>query len=141
MSEVLVRRLLDLALTVVVSAGLPISQLAIKRLRWPGAAAVTAVSAGILVADLANLATNRSTGTIRRAVRLEAATAGAATVAGARLLLDPGVESALAEGWQVRRSEMLRRLALGLLFGILSARVRSQAASAGQAPGTSDSQA
>ncbi len=135
------RRQIDLAVTIVVGAGLPISQLAIKRLRWPGAAVVTAVTAGILVADLANLATNSSTGTIRRLVRLEAATAGAATVAGARLLLDPGVESALAEGWQVRRSEMLRRLALGLLFGILSARVRSRAAAAGPAPGTSGARA
>ncbi len=134
------RRQIDLAVTVVVGAGLPISQLAIKRLRWPGAAAVTAVSTAILVADLANLATNRSTGTIRRLVRLEAATAGAATIAGARLLLDPGVESALAEGWQIRRSEMLRRLALGLLFGILSARVRSQRETAGQAAGTPESQ-
>ena len=119
-------RLLGSAVTIVVGAGLPISQLAIRRFRWPGAAAVTAVCAGILAADLANLATDRSEGAFRRIVRLEAAAAGLATVTGALLLLDPGVEEARDEGWRVGRPELFRRLALGLLFGLLSARLRFQ---------------
>jgi hypothetical protein len=126
------RRLLGLAVTVVLGAGLPISQLAIGRLRWPGAAAVAAVSGAILAADLANLAAGRSTGSMRRVVRLEAAAAGAATVTGVLLLLDPEVLEARDEGWRVGRSEMLRRVALGLLFGVLSARFRAQVTPTGQ---------
>jgi hypothetical protein len=87
-----------------------------------------AVSAGILATDIANLATGRSQGNLRRLVRLEAAAAGAATVTGALLLLDPVVKEAVDEGWRVGRSEMVRRIALGLLFGLLSARLRFQAA-------------
>lgn len=129
------RRLLDLAVTIVLGAGLPISQLAISRLRWPGAFAVTAVSAAILAADLANLAAGRSTGSMRRVVRLEAVAAGAATVTGALLLLDPEVGEARDEAWRVGRSEMLRRIAIGLLFGVLSARFRAQATPTGQTAG------
>jgi hypothetical protein len=127
---------LELAVTIVAGAGLPISQLAIRRLGWPGAAAVAAVSAGILAADLASLADNRSEGSVRRVLRLEAAAAGVATVTGALLLLDPGVEEARDEGWRVGRPEMLRRISLGLLFGVLSARLRSRAPAGGQAAGS-----
>jgi hypothetical protein len=118
---------------VAVGAGLPITQLAIRYLRWPGAAAVLVLSAGVLAADIADLASGRSTGTVRRVIRIEAAAAGAATVAGAMLLLDPSVKQARDEGWRVGRPEMLRRLSLGLLFGVLSARVRMQAGAAGPA--------
>ena len=95
---------LEVAGTIVVGAGFPISQLVIKRVGWPGAAAVTAASAGILAADLANLAGGRSEGSIRRVVRLEAVAAGIATVTGALLLLDPGVREARVEGWKVGRA-------------------------------------
>ena len=117
---------LEVAGTIVVGAGFPISQLVIKRVGWPGAAAVTAASAGILAADLANLAGGRSEGSIRRVVRLEAVAAGIATVTGALLLLDPGVREARDEGWKVGRAEMFRRMALGLMFGILTVRLRAQ---------------
>jgi hypothetical protein len=117
--------------TIVVGAGLPISQLAVRRLGWPGAAAVTAVSAVILATDLAKLAGDHSEGSLRRVLRLEAAAAGIATVTGALLLLDPAVREARDEGWRVGRPEMLRRIALGMLFGVLSARLRSQATAAG----------
>ncbi len=112
---------------VAVGAGLPISQLAIRRFGRPGAAGVAAVSAGILAMDLANLATGRSQGNLRRLVRLEAAAACVATVTGALLLLDPVVEEAVDEGWRVGRPELARRLALGLLFGLLSVRLRFRA--------------
>ena len=124
------RHLLASVAVVVVGAGMPISQLAIRRFGRPGAAGVTAVSAAILATDLADLATGRSRGNLRRLVRLEAAVAGAATVTGALLLLDPVVEEAVDEGWRVGRSELLRRLALGLLFGLLSARLRFRAGEA-----------
>jgi hypothetical protein len=112
---------------VAVGAGSPISQLAIRRFGRPGAAGVAAVSAGILAMDFANLATGRSQGNLRRLVRLEAPAAGAATVTGALLLLDPIVKEAVDDGWRVGRPEMLRRLALGVLFGVLSARLRFRA--------------
>jgi hypothetical protein len=115
--------------TIVVGAGLPISQLAVRRLGWPGAAAVTAVSAVILATDLAKLAGDHSEGSLRRVLRLEAAAAGIATVTGALLLLDPAVPGLPDRG--VGRPEMLRRIALGMLFGVLSARLRSQATAAG----------
>jgi hypothetical protein len=124
---------LELAVTVVAGAGLPISQLAIRRLGWPGAAVVTAVTAGILAADLEALARGRIGGSVRRVVRLEAAAASVATVAGALLLLDPGVEEARDEGWRVGRAELLRRVALGLVFGILSARLRAEPTAKGRA--------
>jgi len=73
---------------------------------------------------------------MRRVVRLEAVAAGAATVTGALLLLDPEVGEARDEGWRVGRSEMLRRIALGLLFGVLSARLRAQATLTDQAAGS-----
>ena len=121
-----------LALPVVVAAGagFPISQLAIRRFGRPGAAGVLALSAGILATDIANLTTGRSQGSLRRIIRLEAAAAGAATVTGALLLLDPVVKEAVDEGWRVGRPELVRRIALGLLFGLLSARLRFQAAEA-----------
>jgi hypothetical protein len=119
-----VRNPLALPVVVLAGVGFPISQLAIRRFGRPGAAGVTAVSGGILAADLANLATGRSQGNLRRLVRLEAGAAGAATVAGAFLLLDPVVKDAVDKGWRVGRPELLRRVALGLMFGLLSARLR-----------------
>ena len=91
---------------VAAGAGFPISQLAIRRFGRPGAAGVTAVSGGILAMDLANLATGRSQGDLRRLVRLEAAATSAATVTGALLLLDPVVTEAVDSGWRVGRSEL-----------------------------------
>lgn len=126
-------RLLELAVKLAVGAGLPLSQFAIFHLRWPAAAAVATVSAGILIADLADLATGRSEGPVRRVVRIEAVAAGVATVTGVLLLVDPGVQEARDQGWAIGRAEMLRRLALGLLFGILSARIKVQAKQAAQA--------
>jgi hypothetical protein len=122
-----VRRLLELAAKLAVGAGLPLSQLAIQHLRWPAAAAVATVSAGILTADLADLATGHSQGTVRRVVRIEAVAAGVATITGVRLLVDPNVQEAQDEGWALGRAELFRRLALGLLFAILSARIKVQA--------------
>ena len=126
--EVPMRHPLASVVVVAVGAGLPISQLAIRRFGRPGAAGVAAVSAGILAMDLANLGTGRSHGNLRRLVRLEARGGwrGHAS-AGALLLLDPIVKEAVDDGWRVGRPEMLRRLALGLLFGVLSARLRFRA--------------
>jgi hypothetical protein len=129
--ELPVPKPLELAVTMVAGAGLPISQLAIRRLGRPGAVAVMALSAGILAADVASLMGDRSEGSARRVVRLEAAAAAVATVTGALLLLDPGVQEARDEGWRVGRPEILRRIALGVLFGVLSARLRSRATPAG----------
>jgi len=125
-------RLSNPALAVAVGAGLPISQLVIRYLRRPGAAAVLVVSAAILASDLGDLAAGRSTGTLRRVIRIEAVAAGAATVTGAMLLLDPAVEQARDGGLRVGRPEMLRRLSLGLVFGVLSARLRIPPGTAGR---------
>ena len=127
------RRLLELAVTLAIGAGLPMSQLAIRHLGRRGAAGVAVVSAAVLAADVGVLARAGADGrggsdeTLHRVMRVEAATAAIATVTGVLLLLDPGVTEARDEGWRVGRTEMLRRLSLGLLFGIRSARFRLEA--------------
>jgi hypothetical protein len=82
------------------------------------------VTAGVLATDVASLASGRSEGPLRRILRVEAVVAGVAMATGTMLLRDPEVREARDEGWGIGRPEMLRRLALGLLFGILSARLR-----------------
>ena len=132
------RRLLELAVTLAIGAGLPLTQFAIRRMGRPAAAGSAVVTVGLLAANLADLAARRSDGPLRRIVRVETLVAAVAAVTGAILLLDPDVTEARDEGWRIGRAEMLRRLSLGLLFGLRSARFRLEAEQRGEQAGEAD---
>jgi hypothetical protein len=106
--------------------GFPLTQVVIRAVGRPGAAAVEGVAAGLLVRDLVLVAG----GALRRlqslpATLLVAETAAAlgATAAGLRLLRD---EDALkrAVGRQPDAAERARRIAIGALFGLHTWRFR-----------------
>jgi hypothetical protein len=106
--------------------GFPLTQLAISRFGRAGAAVVEAVSVGLLVRDVALIAS----GAPRRLRRgpatllwLEGAAAGLSSVAGLRLLADA---EACREASDARPSgpEAFRRISLGALFGLHTVRFR-----------------
>ena len=106
--------------------GFPLTQMAIRRLGRPGAAAVAAVSVGLLARDAAMIA-GGAPARLRRGpaalLWLEALAAGLASVVGLRLLANA---VALQRALDPRPSgpEALRRFALGALFGLHTLRVR-----------------
>jgi hypothetical protein len=108
-------------------AGFPLTQLAIGRLGRRGAVLVAGVAAGLLVRDVAMIAM----GTPHRlqpgpARLLWAETAVAAVATGASLLLlrDPDVAAARLPGRNVPPRELVRRFAIGTLFGLHTMRFR-----------------
>jgi hypothetical protein len=116
------------ARSVLVASGLgfPMTQAAIRRLGRPGAILVEAVAAGLLVRDLALVATG-APGRLRRgpAFMLYAETVVAAASAGLclPLIADDGARRR-ASGPRPSALEALRRFALGTLFGLHTMRFR-----------------
>jgi hypothetical protein len=108
-------------------AGFPLTQLAIRALGRRGATLVGAVTAGLLVRDVYLVATG-TPGRLQpgpaRLLWAETAVAALATGAGLVLLRDPDVASARQPGWRVPRGELVRRLAVGTLFGLHTMRYR-----------------
>ena len=108
------------------SLGFPLTQAAVRRGGQAGAVLVEAVAAGLLVRDAALIASG-APGRLRAgpAVMLyaEAAAAAVALVAGAPLLVSEGAREAAVPTRPVGR-EVLRRAALGVLFGLHTARFR-----------------
>lgn len=107
--------------------GFPVTQVAIARLGRPGAIAVQAVTVGLLVRDAVLVAT----GTVGRLERgpaalllAETAVASVATVANASLGTVAGRAVATTSGWHVGKRELIRRAAVGALFGIHTMRFR-----------------
>ena len=106
--------------------GFPLTQFAIRHLGKPGAVVVAATSAGLLVRDVAMIATGTPS-RLRRGpailLWLEAAAAVAATVTCLPPVLDAGVRDrarqARADGF-----EAVRRAAVGTLFGLHTMRFR-----------------
>jgi hypothetical protein len=123
-----VNRALGGAIAVVSGSGLPLTQLAIARLGRPGAAIVGVVTAAILAADIARLATRdpavESRGA-RTVLYAETAIAAVATAANLALVTEHGLAAARMRGWQVGWVELVRRVSLGALFGIHATRFRS----------------
>jgi hypothetical protein len=108
-------------------SGFPLTQAVIARLGRPGAILVAGVTGGLLARDVALLVM----GTHRRlepgpAAMLWAETASAAVATGAGLLLlrDPAVADARRRGWSAPRRELVRRIAIGTLFGLHTMRFR-----------------
>ena len=106
--------------------GFPMTQLAVRRLGRPGAAVVEAVSVGLLARDAAMIA-GGAPGRLRRGpaalLWLEAGAAAASSVLCLRLVADAG---ARREAVAARPTglEVLRRFALGALFGLHTLRFR-----------------
>jgi len=113
-------RLIGRVVLVLSGLGYPLSQLAIWRFGARGALLVEAVSGGLLVRDAALLATGVHR-RLRRGPALllwgEAMIAAAATVASLPLLLDVAARER-ARGRRATRLEMVRRVAVGMLFGV-----------------------
>jgi hypothetical protein len=108
-------------------SGFPLTQLALARLGRPGALLVGAVTVGLLARDLAMIARGApSRLEAGPAALLYAETAVAAVAAATCLALatDDGLEAARTRGWHVGRIELLRRVAMGTLFGIHTMRYR-----------------
>ncbi len=129
-------RALGAAILGLSGAGFPLTQLAIARLGRRGAIVVAGVTAGLFVRDAAMLAA----GAPRRLqpgpaglLWAETAVAAAATAAGLLLLRDPDVAAARMPGWRVGPSELARRLAIGMLFGLHTLRYRIYLARLGAA--------
>jgi glyoxylase-like metal-dependent hydrolase (beta-lactamase superfamily II) len=108
------------------SLGLPLTQLAMRRLGPRGAMVVEAVCGGLLVRDAAMLAA----GAPRRLRRgpaallwLETLAGATAVLAGIRPVLDAGARER-AQGSHPDRPEALRRAAVGVLFGLHTVRYR-----------------
>jgi hypothetical protein len=106
--------------------GFPMAQVVIRRFGTAGAAAVEAVSVGLLARDLALVAG----GAPRRLRRgpamllwLEAAAAALASVLGLRLLVDAKARARAIEQ-RPAGPEIARRIALGSLFGFHTMRFR-----------------
>ena len=107
-------------------AGFPLTQLAIRRFgRW-GALLVEGVCVGLLARDCALVASG-----VRRRLKqgpalllqLELISATVAAVAGLRPLLDPSAARQVA--WsEVDAPEIVRRVAVGTLFGLHTMRFR-----------------
>ena len=108
-------------------AGFPLTQVAINRLGRPGAVLVAGVTAGLLVRDVALISRGTADRLRPGPARLlwaETATASAATGAGLLLLRDPVVTAARQPGWRVAPEELVRRVAVGLVFGLHTMRFR-----------------
>jgi hypothetical protein len=108
-------------------AGFPLAQVAIKRFGRRGAVLVAGVSAGLLARDVALIAAgapDRLTPGPARLLWAETAAAAAATGAGLLLLRDPEVAAARQRGWQAPPMELVRRFAVGTLFGLHTMRFR-----------------
>ncbi len=108
-------------------SGFPLTQAVIRRFGRCGAVVVAGVTGGLLVRDVAMIADGvpkRLAPGPARLLYLEAAAAGAATAAGIALLRDPGVAAARTDGWRVPRQELVRRFAVGALFGLHTMRFR-----------------
>jgi hypothetical protein len=108
--------------------GFPLTQVAIARLGRPGVIAVQAVTVGLLVRDVALLAT-ATAGRLERGpaflLLAETAAASVATVANAGLFTTAGREAAMSRDWHVGRREVIRRAAMGTLFGLHTMRFRA----------------
>jgi hypothetical protein len=108
-------------------AGFPLTQLAIGRLGRRGAVIVAGVTAGLLARDVAMIAMGTPSRLQPGPARLlwaETAVAAAATGASLLLLRDPDAAAARLPGWHVPRRELLRRFAIGTLFGLHTMRFR-----------------
>jgi hypothetical protein len=109
------------------AAGFPLTQLVIGRFGRAGACASVAVAGGLLARDLALVATG-TPGRLEpgpaRLLWAETAAAAVATGAGLALLRDREVAAARAKGWNVPPAELLRRIAMGMLFGLHTMRFR-----------------
>jgi hypothetical protein len=108
-------------------AGFPLTQLAMGRLGRRGAVLVAAVTAGMLVRDVALIAVatpHRLQQGPARLLWAETAIAAVATGASLLLLRDPDVAAARLRGWNVPTRELVRRLAIGTLFGLHTMRFR-----------------
>jgi hypothetical protein len=122
-----VNRALGGAIAVVSGSGFPLTQFAIARLGRPGAAIVTVVTAGILAVDIASIVTRNPAageGRERGLLAIEVAAASVAAVANLAMITEPGLEAARARGWQVGPVELVRRVSLGVMFGMRAARFR-----------------
>jgi hypothetical protein len=118
---------LGAVIAVASGSGFPLTQFAIARFGRPGAVVVGALTAGILAVDIVTIATRdaRSEGKGQTALLYaETAVAAVATAASLALVTEQGVAAASTRGWRVGRVELLRRIALGALFGMRSARFR-----------------
>ena len=120
-------------------AGFPLTQAAIRRFGHRGAVLTVGVTGALLARDVALIAGGapKQLPPGPRALLLaEAATAGLASGVGIMLLRDPEVRAARQPGWNVSRQELVRRIAIGALFGLLTMRVRvSLAPGSGLRPG------
>jgi hypothetical protein len=107
--------------------GFPLTQVAIARLGRSGAIAVQATTVGLLVRDVALVATGTA-GSLERGpaalLLAETAAASVATLANANLGTANGRKAATTRGWHVGRRELVRRAAVGALFGIHTLRFR-----------------
>jgi hypothetical protein len=122
------RQVVGAVIAVVSGSGFPITQYAIARLGRPGAAVAGAVTVGILAVDIATIATSDTAAEGKGASALlyaETALAALATVASLALVTGQGLAAAKDRGWQVGWVELVRRISLGAMFGIRSARYRS----------------
>jgi hypothetical protein len=107
--------------------GYPLTQVAIARFGRAGVVAVQAVTVGLLVRDVALVATGTTDRLERGPAALLLVETGAAlvaTVANASLATVAGREAATTRGWHVSWRELVRRAALGTLFGIHTMRFR-----------------
>ena len=110
-----------MALLVASGSGFPLTQAVIARLGRPGAVLVAGVTGGLLVRDVALLAMGTDRSPRRGAAATlwaETACAAVATGAGLLLLRDPEVADARLRGWSVPAPELVRRIAVGTLFGL-----------------------
>lgn len=115
-------------IAVVSGSGFPLSQLAIARFGRPGALVVGAVSAGILVADVARIAGDRPAQrdvSQDRLLLAETAVAAVATIANLALVREGGVAAAQQRGWDVGPAELVRRITLGAMFGLHATQFRT----------------
>jgi hypothetical protein len=118
---------LGAAIAIASGSGFPLTQLAIARFGRPGGAVVGVVTAGILAMDIATLVTRDADAEDMGQTALlyaETAVAALATAASLTLLTEQGLAAASTRGWRVGRTEILRRMALGAMFGMRSARFR-----------------
>jgi hypothetical protein len=111
--------------------GFPLTQVAIARLGRPGIVGVQAVTACLLVRAVALVATG-TPGRLERGpaalLLAETVAASVATVANATLFTRAGREAAMARGWRVGKREIVRRVAMGTLFGLHTMRFRNDLA-------------
>ena len=107
--------------------GFPLTQLVIRRFGKPGAVAVEVVCGGLLVRDAAMIASGVP-GRLRRGpaglLWLETASAVAAVLTGLRPLVNADAAHRAAGQGRPDRLEVVRRTAVGALFGLHTWRFR-----------------